>query len=120
VAAPQYGDAEDLDAAPLQAEAGKDPLAHLSREQWQERVREAKRRAQDIATQIRSQPSPELILPTLEEEQRIASERVLNDVTLERGDIVVTDKGSFVFKGSGTEPRKPADFVPLAEVPIRN
>jgi len=61
------------------------------------------------------QPLPaDAVGPTLEEERRLASERVLNDVTLERGDIVVTNKGSFVFSGSTTEPRKPTDFVPLA------
>jgi hypothetical protein len=35
-------------------------------------------------------------------------------MTLQRGDIVVTDKGSFVFIGNAEEERMPGDFVPLA------
>jgi hypothetical protein len=37
--------------------------------------------------------------PTAAEAERIASEMVKNDSSLQRGDIVVTDRGFFVFRG---------------------
>ena len=37
--------------------------------------------------------------PTNLEAERIASEMVMNDSLLQKGDIVVTDRGFFVFRG---------------------
>jgi hypothetical protein len=37
----------------------------------------------------------------------------LNDLTLQRGDIVVTDRGAFVFIGDADEEQMPGDFVPV-------
>ncbi|WKA30648.1 hypothetical protein [Bradyrhizobium roseum] len=37
--------------------------------------------------------------PSQAEAERLASEMALNDGLLERGDIVVTDRGFFVFRG---------------------
>ena len=37
--------------------------------------------------------------PSQAEAERLASEMALNDSLLERGDIVVTDRGFFVFRG---------------------
>lgn len=37
--------------------------------------------------------------PSLEEAERILSDMALNDSLLQRGDIVVTDRGFFVFRG---------------------
>lgn len=37
--------------------------------------------------------------PSEAEAERLASEMALNDSLLERGDIVVTDRGFFVFRG---------------------
>lgn len=45
---------------------------------------------------------------------RMSEERVLNDDSLRRGDIISTRKGLFVFKGDDPErARQPEDFVPL-------
>ena len=37
--------------------------------------------------------------PSVAEAERIASEMAMNDSLLQRGDIVVTDRGFFVFRG---------------------
>ena len=81
----------------------------LARQQWQEWVRAERRRIRELAVQRRLQP-PEV--ETIVSQERRATERVLNDMTLRRGDIVVTDKGAFVFIGNAEEDRMP-DFVPV-------
>jgi hypothetical protein len=45
---------------------------------------------------------------TVEEQARVASEQVLSDSTLARGDIIVTTKG--LFKGQKSEQRLTDDF----------
>jgi len=81
----------------------------LARQQWQEQVRAEKRRIRELAIQRRLQPEVETVVS----QERRASERALNDMTLRRGDIVVTDKGSFVFIGNAEEDRMPGDFAPV-------
>ena len=44
---------------------------------------------------------------------RRASDQVRNDFSLQKGDIVSTTDGMFVFVGKGEGERTPADFVPL-------
>jgi hypothetical protein len=83
--------------------------ALLTRQQWQEWVAAEKRRIRELAVQRRLHPEVETMVSR---EQR-ASERVLNDMSLRRGDIVVTDKGAFVFVGNAEEDRTPGDFVPV-------
>ena len=43
----------------------------------------------------------------------MASELVLNDDSLQLGDIVSTNKGLFVFKGQSDQERRESDFVAL-------
>ena len=83
--------------------------AVLARQQWQEWVRAERRRIRELAVQRRLNPEVE----TTVSQERRATERALNDMTLRRGDIVVTDKGSFVFIGNAEEDRMPGDFVPV-------
>lgn len=83
----------------------------VSHQEWLERVQEAKRRAQEAAVEYRTHP--ERYTSSAEDEARIASERVPNDGSLQPGDIVSTDKGLFVFRGSADQPPKSEDFVPL-------
>ncbi|SRR5258708_23017919 len=66
----------------------------MTRNEWQKRIAEAKNRAK----YLRSTPSHQA-QPSLEEPERIASERALNDESLHRGDIVSTDRGLLVFQG---------------------
>jgi hypothetical protein len=83
-----------------------------SRDQWRQRVEEAKRRAKQVARERRE--NPELHLPIPEDPEIVASERVFNDETLQRGDIVTTKKGTFVYQGPSDQPRREENFVPIA------
>jgi hypothetical protein len=85
----------------------------MSREQWRERILEAKRRARQVAIEQRGRMSYQVAPPSREEEERQASERVLNDDSLQPGDIVSTSKGLFVFKGRPDRERSDGDFVAL-------
>jgi hypothetical protein len=83
----------------------------VSRQEWLQRLQEARQRAKEAALEHRLHP--ERYAPSPEDKARIASERVLNDGSLQPGDIVSTDKGLFVFRGSADQPPKSEDFVPL-------
>lgn len=98
---------DDLESGIAAAEASPE----VSRQEWLERVQEARKRAREDAQDRRLHP--ERYAPTQEGEARAASERVLNDHSLQPGDIVSTDKGLFVFRGSADQPPKSEDFVPL-------
>jgi hypothetical protein len=83
----------------------------MSRDQWRERVAEARRRARQFALEHRGHPGFDP--PSIADEERMASERVLNDDSLQQGDIVSTNKGLFVFKGQSDQERSESDFVAL-------
>jgi hypothetical protein len=83
----------------------------MSRNQWRERVAEAKRRAQQVVLERRGRPVFDT--PSIGDEERMASERVLNDDSLQPGDIVSTNKGLFVFKGRSDQERRESDFIAL-------
>ena len=83
----------------------------MGRDQWRERVAEAKHRARQFTLEHRGRPVFDT--PSKANEERIATERVLNDDSLQRGDIVSTNKGLFVFKGPSDQERHESDFVPL-------
>jgi hypothetical protein len=90
-------------------EHGVEP--EIDRDQWRERVAEARRRARQFALEQRGRstfdPAP------IVDEESIASERALNDDSLRRGDIVSTNKGLFVFRGRSEQERRESDFIPL-------
>jgi len=56
---------------------------------------------------------PENYVPIPEDAEAVASRRVLRDETLQRGDIVTTKNGKFVFQGRSDKPRDVQDFVPI-------
>jgi hypothetical protein len=88
------------------------PDSLVSREEWKRRVDEARKRAE----QARRDWRHNVPLRSLEPDppEKIATERVLGDDTLQPGDIVSTDKGLFVFRGrSGADSQTP-DLVPIA------
>jgi hypothetical protein len=97
--------------APDRASMTDEAPREVSRQEWMERVQEAKQRAKDAAIDRRMHP--ERYAPSPEDKARIASERVLNDDSLQPGDIISTNKGLFVFRGSADQPPKSEDFVPL-------
>lgn len=76
---------------------------------WQQDIEEKRWRLRNEAMLRRVRP-PEPLRPTIEEQARVASEQVFSDSTLARGDIIVTTKGLFVFKGQKSERRAPDDF----------
>jgi hypothetical protein len=83
-----------------------------SRDEWRQRVEEAKRRAKQVARERRERP--DLSTPIPEDPEIVASERVFNDESLQRGDIVTTKKGMFVYQGRSDQSRREEDFVPIA------
>ncbi|WP_245475006.1 hypothetical protein [Bradyrhizobium sp. Leo121] len=91
---------------------GDDAQPEISRNAWRQRIEDAKRRARDVARERREHP--ELYMPIPEDPDLIATERVLNDESLQTGDIVSTNKGLFVFRGRIDQPRRQEDFVPLS------
>jgi hypothetical protein len=76
---------------------------------WQQHVASERLRVRREALQ-RSSRSSTPLWPTVEEQAQRASEQVFSDSTLERGDIIVTTKGFFLFKGRRLEQRLPEDF----------
>jgi hypothetical protein len=52
-------------------------------------------------------------MPTPDPPDKIATQRVLDDDTLQPGDIVSTDKGLFLFRGRSGPDGQTADFVPM-------
>jgi hypothetical protein len=82
-----------------------------SRDEWRQRIEDARRRARNVARERRLHPDD--YVPALEDSEVAASERVLRDETLQRGDIVTTKKGTFVFQGRSDQPRDARDFVPI-------
>jgi hypothetical protein len=51
--------------------------------------------------------------PTAREAERIASDMAMNDNSLQKGDIVATDRGFFVFRGMAPDGIA-FDFAPIA------
>ena len=78
-----------------------------ARDQWREQVRTTKLRIREQAARRRIQDTDNG--PT--EDAKRASERVLNDDSLMKVDIVVTDKGMFVFRGRNKKEHKASDLV---------
>jgi len=81
------------------------------RDQWRERVAEAKRRSQQFALEHRQRPAYDPL--SIADEEPISSGRVLNDDSLQWGDIVSTNKGLFVFRGQSDRERRDSDFIAL-------
>jgi hypothetical protein len=108
---------QPLEGACLAQDATSSPAAedasppNMSREQWRERVVEAKRRARQLALENRGRIM--FNAPSAAEEERIASERVLNEYSLQSGDIVSTNKGLYVFRGRPDRERRDSDFIVL-------
>jgi hypothetical protein len=70
--------------------------AEPTREQWQQRIEDARRRTEDFVASAGT-ASPDPLPRNLQE--REASERAMNDPTLQVGDIVSTERGLVVFLG---------------------
>jgi hypothetical protein len=94
----------------------KVPDSTLTADQWQQRVRDARRRSEEFVTNARTQTTSPLT--SEKEDAEAADQRALNDPSLQRGDIVSTSQGFVVFVGRDSEQRQPGDFLPAAKSPV--
>jgi hypothetical protein len=69
----------------------------VSRQEWQSRVEDARRRSEEFVARARAGTLEPL--QGIEDDIKAADARALNDPSLKRGDIVSTSKGFFVFVG---------------------
>lgn len=90
--------------------AEENPQPEMSRQEWLNTVNEATRRAKQIAIERRLHPELYKLPP--EDPDAIATERALNDESLEPGDIVATKHGFLVFRGKSGEGRRQDEFAP--------
>jgi hypothetical protein len=83
------------------------PDSSLTREQWQQRVQDARRRSEEFVANARERP--ETPMTPVQEETEAAS-RAMSDPTLQQGDMISTGKGFFVFVGRD-EAHQSNDFL---------
>ncbi len=69
----------------------------LTRDEWRQRDRRCKAAVQEVARERREHP--ELHKPVPEDPEIVATGCVLNDESLQRGDIIATKKGMFIYRG---------------------
>ena len=86
------------------------PDSALTSGQWQQRVQDARRRSEEFVENARRQTADPP--PSDKEDAKAADQRAMNDPSLQRGDIIATSQGFFVFVGRDSEERQPSDFVP--------
>ncbi|WP_441234150.1 hypothetical protein [Bradyrhizobium sp. 930_D9_N1_4] len=101
------GDEADRMAAFAVVEPLPSPDSLVSREDWKRRIEDARIRAQQARREWRLHP------PAPEPPEKIATQRVLTDDTLQPGDIVSTDKGLFLYRGKSRDDGQAADFVAI-------
>jgi hypothetical protein len=89
----------------------------LTRDEWRQRIEGARRRTKEVSRERREHP--ELYKPIPEDPDLVATERLLNDDSLQRGDIVATKKGMFIYQGRSDQPRREQDFVPISPKSVR-
>jgi hypothetical protein len=89
------------------------PDQSLTREQWQQRVQDARRRSEEFVANSRERADTP-ITPVQKDTE--AADRALNDPTLQQGDVISTGKGFVVFIGRNEEHR-PNDFLTAPNLP---
>ena len=114
---PGQGRASDETAAmaPVAADPSNDLVLSrdslMAREDWKRRIEDARKRAEQARRGWRLNAPRRLREP--DPPDKIATERVLGDDTLQPGDIVSTDKGLFLFRGRSGPDGQTADVVPM-------
>jgi hypothetical protein len=86
------------------------PDSALTGEQWQQRVQDARRKSEEFVANARAHKDDPP--PSDKEDALAADQRAMRDPSLQRGDIIATSRGFFVFVGRDTEERQPSDFLP--------
>ena len=96
-----------------QVESGDEisPDSKISRDEWKLRIGQARDRAEQARRAWRLAPHASARKP--DPPEKIATERVLADDTLQPGDIVATDRGLFVFRRVPGIDGEKREFVPL-------
>jgi hypothetical protein len=89
----------------------------LTRGEWRQQIEDGRRRAKEVSRERREHP--ELYKPVPEDPEIVATERILNDESLQRGDIIATKKGMFIYQGRSDQPRGEQDFVPVNPKSVR-
>jgi hypothetical protein len=86
------------------------PDSALTGEQWQQRVQDARRRSEEFVANARTHKDDPP--PSDKVDAQVADRRAMHDPSLQRGDIIATSQGFFVFVGRDGEERRPSDFLP--------
>lgn len=95
-----------------QEESILSPDSFITRDDWKRRIDDARKRSEQARKEWQLNPPSRAV--TEESLAKIATERALNDYTLQSGDIVSTEKGLLQFRGwSGADGRTP-QFTPVA------
>jgi hypothetical protein len=89
------------------------PDSSVTREQWQQRVENARRRSEEFVANARTKAATPP--PSEKEEAQAADQRAMNDPSLQHGDIIATDRGCVVFVGRDEE-HQPNDFLPTVDL----
>ena len=90
------------------------PDSALTREQWLQRVQDARRRSEKFVANARTQTEDPLPSDRDKEDAEASDQRAMNDPSLRPGDIIATSQGFLVFLGSNSDEHKPSDFLPAA------
>jgi hypothetical protein len=86
------------------------PDSVLTSEQWQQRIQDARRRSEEFVANARTHKDDPP--PSDKQDAQAADQRAMHDPSLQRGDIIATSQGFFVFVGRDSEERQPSDFLP--------
>lgn len=104
------------------AAAAAEPLPDAAA--WRAEVAAARARAEQHRAALKAEFERNKVLRILQTpaadhiaQARLASERILNDLSLQRGDIVSTLDGMFVFVGDDRGVRSPLSFTPADQYP---
>jgi hypothetical protein len=82
----------------------------LTREQWQQRVQDARQRSEAFVANARNRTADPP--PIEKEDAEVADQRAMNDPSLQPGDIIATSQGFLVFVGRDKDERRTSDFLP--------
>jgi hypothetical protein len=84
------------------------PDSRLTREQWQQRLEDARRRTEEFVARALTQSAEPPVSDI--EEAEAADRRAMNDPTLQHGDIIATSHGFVMFVGR-SEGHQSSDFL---------
>jgi hypothetical protein len=90
--------------------------SELTREQWQPRVEQARRRSEEFVAGALNRTAESPPFDVEDDAAEAADQRAMNDPDLRPGDIIATRRGFLVFVGRD-ENHRASNFVPAANPP---